>query len=356
MAVAVIPLSIEGKCGPMDFTSSQPAKGNRMDSLFHACQTMLPYLLVILLLAGAGGCTKAGNKNPAAVQQQQAGLGGLSQKLSALDSASCYLAAGELDKFQPGRAMDELLEDVQWRGRLYMTAEHRGQSVSWVTYEVLSGDPNEENGVWVEAIFVDGKFVKFVNRPPRLPEDEEVAVTSRGKPWRRPKPLKAGDTRFLVRALDSDAVSITDLKEEVESKGPPPKQRVDPGLTAAFLVLKAMGAVPGPSPPATDQDFERNAALRDQFNAARLRVGMTEAQVEAVLKAEPMESGKVEAGIYRIYGSNESFNIQVWLHFSNVLVIYREGKAIAIGSVSAGNDWRQKLGQATADLPAPPGG
>ncbi len=282
-------------------------------------------------------------------------MGGLSQKLSALDSASWYLTAGDLDKFQPGRAMDELLDDVQWRGHLYMTAKPRGQSVSWLTYELLSGDPNEENGVWVGAIFVDGKFVKFVNQPPRLPEDEEVAVTSRGQPWRRPKPLKAGDTRFLVRAMDSEAVSIADLKQEVESKGPPPKQRVDPGLTAAFLVLKAMGAVPGPSPPATDQDFERNAALRDQFNAARLRVGMTEAEVEAVLHDQPLEAGEVDAGHYQIYGSYEAFNIKMWLHFSNILVIFREGKAIAISNVSAGNDWRLKLGQATADLPAPPG-
>ena len=50
---------------------------------------------------------------------------------------------------------------------------------------------------------------------------------------------------------------------------------------------------------------------------ARLNVGMTESEVEAVVKAKPIESGNVEAGVYRIYGSNESFNIDPSLHFEH---------------------------------------
>ena len=38
------------------------------------------------------------------------------------------------------------------------------------------------------------------------------------------------------------------------------------------------------------------AELRDQFNAARLKIGMTEMEVESVLKAKPIEAGEVEAG------------------------------------------------------------
>jgi hypothetical protein len=95
-------------------------------------------------------------------------------------------------------------------------------------------------------------------------------------------------------------------------------------------------------------------ALLDQFNAARLNIGMTEAEVQATLKAKPLESGKVEAGNYSVYGSYEAFNVSDWLCYSpffNILVVYRDGKAIAISSIQSGYDWRQRLEKTLIDLP-----
>ena len=310
----------------------------------------MPRFLILTLMLASLGCAKAGDKNPGARQTRGRDKSNLSKKLSSLNSAHQGLLVADLDQFRPGRPKGDILTDVNWRGHFYMAAEHRGKTVCATIYELSPAGPNDKGGVWVWAIFVDDTFVKFVKEPATLPGDMET-VDHRGTPWSRPKAFKAGDTRFLIRAVDGNAVTSADLKKEVESLPAPREQHVDPGLAAAYLLLRAIGAAPGPDPLATEKDYLRNAELRDQFNAARLKIGMTQPEVETVLKARPLESGKVEAGPYSIYGSNESFNIDTWLHFSNILVIFREEKTIVISSISAGYDWRGRLGEATTDLP-----
>lgn len=298
------------------------------------------------------GCHKPRDKNREGQQPTQGG----DMSVALTDSASYKLLADDLDKFQPGRTKTGILEEVEWRGELYMAAEYKGEVVSAIIYELLSDGPNDRGGIWVWATFVDDKFLKFVKPPPSVPGDSEVVGHSKnGTPITRPKPLNAGDTRFLIRGRGSEGVSVQDLKRELKSLTARPQQ-VDQGLTAAYLLLRTTGAVPGPDAPASQKDYQRNAALRDQFNALRLNVGMSQSAVEGALKAKPLESGKVEAGLYSIYGSNESFNMMPWLHFSNILVIFRHGKAIVICNVPAGPDWRRELAERTADLPAHPSG
>jgi hypothetical protein len=321
---------------------------------FNKLQIVLRSLLFATLMMGClEGWTEPGDEKSVGKRTREQDVSDFTKKLSSLNSASYYLVAADLEKFRPGRAKEDILKDLKWRGELYMAAEDDGKAVSAIVYDLLSDDPNIEAGVWIWAIFVDGKFVKFVKQPTSLPSDKEI-IDDRGTLRSRPKPLKAADDRFLIRGMSAESVSIDDLKKEVKSLIPPQGHHIDPGLTAAYLTMRVLGLAPGPEPPPTEKDYLRNAALRDQFNAARLKIGMTESEVEATLKAKPLESGQVEAGLYRIYGSNESFDISsisgVWRHFSNILVVFRDGKAIAISSIPAGLDWRQKLGETTIDL------
>jgi hypothetical protein len=79
-------------------------------------------------------------------------------------------------------------------------------------------------------------------------------------------------------------------------------------------------------------------------------------RVNAVLGAQPLESGEVEAGSYRICGSNESFNINlISLHFRNILVVLREGRVIGTYTAPPGAEWRRELGEWFMDLPNCPG-
>jgi hypothetical protein len=309
---------------------------------------LVPGVLTSVIFACLGGCAEPHEKS---LQVQQPDLTELSKKLGALNSTSPYLLATDLNNFRPGRAKVDILKDIKWRGYFYMATEYEEKAICAIIYDLLSEDPKLKGGVGVWAIFVDGKFVKFVKPPASLPSDKEV-VDHGGTSWNRTKPMKAGDDRFLIRAMNAEPVTIDELKKEVTSLTAPPES-IDPGLTIAYLLLRAMGAAAGPEPRASEKDYLRNAALRDQFNAARLHIGMTRADVGATLKAEPLETGKVESGEYAIYGSNESFDVDQWLHFSNILVIYRNGKAITISSVPAGHDWRGKLAESTTDLPKP---
>jgi hypothetical protein len=70
---------------------------------------------------------------------------------------------------------------------------------------------------------------------------------------------------------------------------------------------------------------------------------MTEAEIEATLKAKPLYAGKLDAGFYRIYGSNESFRVSVDLHFTNIVVAFRKEKAVEIFTMPAGQ-WAEHFG------------
>lgn len=305
---------------------------------------MIPGLVVLLVvtLAYLAGCAESNGKKSGG---EQVDRGKTSFPHSELSSANYYLTADDLDKFRPGRLMGDVLRDVQWRGNFKTATTHKGKSICSITYFLLPrGATNGHAGEWVLAIFIDDKFVKFVKLQPALPDEMEEYYDRKYKRSRlRLKPIKVGDCRFLIRAVESAPIDIVDLEKEI-SERPKVPSHIDPGLTAVVLLLKpALDAK-------RDKEVKKNAALRDQFNAVRLKIGMTESEVESVLKAKPLESGKVEAGSYEIYGSNESLDISR-IHFSNILVVFKEGKVTAIYRVHAGYQWRRKLGELFIDLP-----
>lgn len=250
--------------------------------------------------------------------------------------------------------MDDIFEAVQWRGNLMMACECKGRSVYAASYGLLATDysrnlerdSNAQKGT-VYAIFLADKFAKFVKRPGFFPsEKEEIEIE--GTKASRAKPIKIGDFRWLIRYLESESVNIGDVQEEIRAR-PAAPSHIDWGLTIVCLLLSPF------MPRASRRDYKRNAELRDQFNAARLRIGMTESEVESVLRAKPLESGEVEAGSYRIYGSNESFNINlISLHFRNILVVFRGGKVSGTYSAPPGAEWRRELGEWFVDLPKRP--
>ncbi|MGO8690553.1 MAG: hypothetical protein ACLQLG_13100 [Thermoguttaceae bacterium] len=256
-------------------------------------------------------------------------------------SADYCLDASDIEKFRPERSKNDILKDVQWGGDFEEATEYEGKNVSAISYGLFGG-PYRVGGRAVWAIFVGDKFKKFV----RWPEwDQEEVIDDSGKRRSRAKPIKIGDFRRLIRAVESKPVSVADLEKEVRAGAAPP-QHIDVGLTAAYLALEpALSAK-------RNKEINKNAALRDHYNASRLRIGMTESEVESVLRAQALESGKVEAGSYKIYGSNESFDIDYMLHFSNILVIFKEGKVIGIHRAPAGYEWRRTLGELFIDLPA----
>jgi len=137
--------------------------------------------------------------------------------------------------------------------------------------------------------------------------------------------MAIGDFSWLIEALDAPEVSVADL-QKIDPKPPPAREHVDPGLTVVFLALS-------PARWARDQhDLAKNARLRDQFNAARLKLGMTEAEVESLFRAKPLEAGKSAAGLFKVYGSDESNNRLPGLHYSNILAVFVDGKLTGVYS------------------------
>jgi hypothetical protein len=82
---------------------------------------------------------------------------------------------------------------------------------------------------------------------------------------------------------------------------------------------------------------------------------MTQEEVQSLLEAKPIESGHVEAGDFRIYGSTQTFNITPDVHYSNILVLFTEGKVTGIYSgalVPGGGLGLQEMREWFIDLPS----
>jgi len=306
---------------------------------------LAPSVLLMLMLASFAGCAEPNGEQPADKGVDRDGANeGLHTELS---SAHDFLGPGDVEKFVLGRARTEILKDVQWRGNFLMAGEYKGGSVCAISYKLFSEGTEKGGGEVLIAIFVDKKFVKFV----KWFSGERILVDVAGTPTSRPKPIQIGEIKWLIQAVESEAVNLAELEKEVKARPETPSQ-IDPGLTIAFLLLRAT-ALRGSKifAVASEEDYKRNAELRDQYNASRLQIGMTQSEVEAVLKAKPIESGEVEAGSFIIYGSNESFRIDSALHFSNILVLFRKGKANVIDSAVPGEGWRRKLKEVYVDFP-----
>ena len=232
------------------------------------------------------------------------------QTKAEIASVDYFLGPEDFKKFIPGRSRDEILKDVQWRGNFEMATEYHGDEVSAISFGLFGGVfGSDSRGTILWAIFVGDKFQKFVKWPER-----------------NEKPEKLSEFSVLLRAVEGEPVSISDLeKQEVKPAAP---SKIDPGLTVAFLLFK----------PALDfamkRNLKKNAKLRDQYNASRLKLGMTEKEVESVLKAKPIESGEFHAGTWKIYGSTEMLDIINYLHYSNILILFKSGKISGIYSGS----------------------
>jgi hypothetical protein len=261
------------------------------------------------------------------------------------------LRAEQSEKFQRGRSLDDILNDIGWRGNFTEAAVYDGKNVCSILYMLLpEGAPHDERGEWLLALFVDNKFTKFVRPPEPAPDEMELRydpVLERDTPV--PKPIKVGDATFLIRATESGPVNVAEVQKEWKDNPYKPRSDMDLGLYLLSRKFEpAMSAQ-------WDKDFKKNAALRDRFNAARLRIGMTEEEVESVLNAKPLETGHVEAGSYKIYGSNERLSLSSSLYFSNILVVFRDKRLTVVYGVPTfyEYEWRRKLAERFVDLPKP---
>jgi hypothetical protein len=315
-------------------------------------KTLLLIITILALCIGAsvfvvlGVYAEAADRNLAQAQDKADVADSVIAKLAKLDSAGEFIRFDDLDEFRPGQAKNEILKDLRWRAGYVTAAKCDGKSITAIDYDVYADGPGKGRSEGVHALFVNDKFEKFIRW--QIPDFDGTA-------WSPPRSRRIGDDcGWLTRAIRSKAVGVDELRKAVKSKKAPP-EHIDPGLTAVYLGFRALGLAPGPPPPEKDPEkLRKNIALRDQFNAARLSIGMTESEVEATLKAKPLESGKVEAGNYSIYGTNESFVVNDWLWFSpfsNILVVFRDGKAIAITSIRAMYEWHRDLEQTLIDLP-----
>jgi len=241
-----------------------------------------------------------------------------------LTSPDYWLEPSEYEFFRPGRLKSEILTDVNWKGAWYQTTKHQGKSIAAINFGFFERPPSGK-GTMAWAIFVDDKFEKFV---------------------RFPKPVydrKVGNFQRLINAYNSDSVSVPDLRKErneLSARLKKKPRKTDWGLTFVWLlfskgIIEREAAEEKKREALYPEYLKRNAILRDQFNAARLKIGMTEKDVDSIFKAKPLHTGKVEAGPFKIYGSNERLVLgpNNYLHYVNSLIVYREGKVIGIHAI-----------------------
>jgi hypothetical protein len=291
----------------------------------------------------ASGCTEDGDKS---LQSKD----NVTVYLDSQQTPSAHndISTDDLTHFIPGKAKGEVLRCVQWRGAFFEASGIEGKDISAILFNVAPSDAEEDElGVWVHAIFEEGKFVKFVEHPfmanmrDKLPAEllEKVKDES-GQSYPRIRRMRVGDAALLKFLWQAEPVSVDVLKKQAEAAGPAPSQ-IDPGLTAAVLGMKALGIYPIPN---VEDDYRLNAKLREQFNGARLGIGMSEERVEDVFGSEPVETGKVQGGTYKLFGRplTSGVNVRPGLRYTNVLTLFDDsGNLTWATSVDAYGAWKK---------------
>jgi hypothetical protein len=241
--------------------------------------------------------------------------GGKEDKSAQADppSANYLIESNDYQAFRAGRSMDDILKEIQWRGNFQEAGEHKGNRIYAISYGLLGGPFKSGGGTVVWAIFVNEKFEKIVDWPD----------------WDG-KPIEIGDHRRLIKATESEAINIPELIKERQAAAEPPSKS-DPGLTVVWLLFGRA------TESAWKKEYSKNAKVRDQYNACRLRIGMTETDVDSVLRSKPVHTGQLKDGVFKIYGSNESFGqLNSDVHYSNVLVIFHENKVTGVYRLGGG--------------------
>ncbi|MEX0702039.1 MAG: hypothetical protein WD069_08080 [Planctomycetales bacterium] len=260
-------------------------------------------LICVLGCTGSEPATGGGAGADAAAPQAQP-----EKEPARLQSADYVLVPADYEKFRKGRPMEEILKDLHWWGNFAEAGEIEGKNVSAISFGLFGGPSQLPHGMFVWAIFVDGRFEKFVRWP-----DSPPGLTA-----------KVGEHPRLVQGYKAEAVTIADLEKEAKA-APAPPSSVDPGLTALGLIFgRAIEK-------RQLEEYKQMVVLRDQFNAARLKTGMTQKEVEEVLKSKPIESGEVKAGAFKFYGSTKSFDLNN-PGYSNILTVFKDGKLTDIYS------------------------
>ena len=241
-----------------------------------------------------------------------------------------YLSFADLAAFRRGRAKRDVLEQIGWRAGPLWMARCDGKSVCVILYEVLPDKADDRGGVAFLAVFSAGKFLKFIDwlprHEPRVPGDDSDRDGLANRQW-------LCDRRWFRRVLKAPSLTVEDIREKVASFQPPPKH-TDYGLTLAWLLFGEKVRRSG----STAEDYQRNAVVREQLNAAKLDIGMTQNEIERILRAKAIHSERVECGRLTTFGSKESLRVPRNVHYRNVLVLFKEGKADLIVTVPGG-DW-----------------
>ena len=196
---------------------------------------LVPSLVSVLTVALIAGCTGANDKKPEGRKMDRKNAVGPRSERA---SPNRLLCGNDYEAFRPGRLKRAILGDVQWRGNFEMACEHQGKSVSAISYGLLASDCSEglerdanaeKDVVW--AIFVDDKFVKFVEWPPSEMEEYDYEGTKAS----RPKAIRVGDCRCLIRAAEGKPVNIVELERAIKKETSDSlayRPRLDCGLAA----------------------------------------------------------------------------------------------------------------------------
>jgi hypothetical protein len=286
-------------------------------------------LLAIVMIAGCqeknkdAMAPKAGAESPVTPADYRA-LGEFPHLCLDRPSAYDILNSGDLCHFQEGVDLSVIMEKINWRGNFEYSTIIDNEAVTGIGFRYSVADPEGLHGPNILAIFKDYRFLKFTEYP---------------------NPSEKSLIRFseLREALAAPAVSPIELWEKYTEryKRLVESAAAEPGIEIQSMILgpmlKAFLSKSGKDS-ASFADYKKNVELRDQFNASRLRLGMTSIQIMAALKCDQsLAIGQIDGMKYEIYGSTAYIDkMSSYIHFQNVMVIFNDDKATGIYGVFEG--------------------
>ncbi len=245
--------------------------------------------------------------------------------------------SGFLD-LRPGVTRRETIDLLGTAGRHLFTYQKDGSTYLLTTY-FIRNRPETESGIAFYGLFKDDSLLRILRSLPKSLE----SYPYRGTTASRPKTWRVEDESRIDEILSLPGQSRREIGAVIDRYSQP---RPKSGPQIPLFIFEPLMTLTGYKA-RIKRGFERNLELLRQFDGLRIELGMSIAEVNALL-GKPAHNEAITSGLSisifakKLYGDapDERLEISPFYRFSPVAVVFDDGRAARVYSKGfISRDW-----------------
>ena len=290
-------------------------------------------MVVILSIATVSGWSAIGCRNPEQREETP-------EKRTAFEEMTGHVLVEPSDflDLRPGMTRQDTFDLLRAAGRHLFTYRKDGSTYLLTTY-FIRNRPETESGIAFYGLFRDDSLLKILRS---LPKNLE-RYPYRGTTASRPKTWRVEDESRIHEILSLPGQSRREIGAVIDRYSQP-RPKSEPQIP--LFIFEPLMTLTGYKA-RIKRGYERNRQLLRQFDGLRIELGMSRAEVNALL-GEPAHNEPItptrSLSIYakKLYGDapDERLEINPSYRFSPVAVVFDDGRAARVYSKGfISRDW-----------------